>query len=201
MAEFHSITIERQYASGGSEIGKLVGEMLGIPCHDHDILEKAAENCDVPKDMVQYAEETSTNILLFGLSMLKPGRDELPVSEKIFAEETKIITELVRNEKSVIVGRCAGYILKNLVRSLNVYIYADYEKRFDRAISVYGIPDDKADDVIKKFDKKRSDFYHANTKRKWSDKGCYHLCLNSGLLGTKACAEIIADVYRASQEK
>ncbi len=201
MAEFHSITIERQYASGGSEIGKLVGEMLGIPCHDHDILDKAAENCNVPKDMVQYAEETSTNILLFGLSMLKPGRDELPVSEKIFAEETKIITDLVRNEKSVIVGRCAGYILKNLVRSLNVYIYADYEKRFDRAISVYGIPDDEAEDVIKKFDKKRSDFYHANTKRKWSDKGCYHLCLNSGLLGTKACAEIIADVYRAAQEK
>ncbi len=200
MPAFHSITIERQYASGGSEIGKLLEEILGIPCHDHDILEKAADNCGVPKDMVEYAEETSTNIFLFGLSMLKGEKDELPVPEKIFAEETKIITDIVKKENSIIVGRCAGYILKNIVRSLNVYIYSDYEKRFDRAINVYGISDEEAEDVIKKFDKKRSDFYHANTKRKWSDKECYHLCLNSGLLGTKRCAEIIAMVYKASQE-
>ena len=47
MAGYGAITIERQYASGGSEIGKLIGEKLGIPYHDHEILETAAKNIGI----------------------------------------------------------------------------------------------------------------------------------------------------------
>lgn len=196
MAGFGAITIERQYASGGSEIGRLIGEKLGIPYHDHEILEKAAEKCGIPNEMAGMAEETTTNSLLFSLSMMKKRGGELPISERIFNEETAIITELVKQSKCVIVGRCAGYILKNRVKCLNVYIYSEYEKRFDRAINVYGVNADEAEAVIKKFDKKRSDFYYANTGSKWSDKECYHLCLNSGKLGIEACADIICEIYR-----
>lgn len=196
MAGFGAITIERQYASGGSEIGRLISKKLGIPSHDHEILEMAAENCGIPKEMAGYAEETTTNSLLFSLSMMKKRGGELPLSERIFNEETAIITELVKKSKCVIVGRCAGYILKNRVKCLNVYIYSEYEKRLDRATNMYGVPDDEAEAVIKKFDRKRADFYYANTGKKWNDKECYHLCLNSGKLGIEACADIICDIYK-----
>ena len=36
------ITIEREYASGGREIGEMIAERLGIPCYNREILQKAA---------------------------------------------------------------------------------------------------------------------------------------------------------------
>ena len=37
------ITISREFGSGGRTIGKLAAEKLGIPCYDHEIIEKIAE--------------------------------------------------------------------------------------------------------------------------------------------------------------
>lgn len=199
MNGYRVITIERQYASGGSEIGKLIGQKLNIPCHDHDILEKAARACDVSSEHIAYAEETTTNSLLFGLSMLTNGGTALPLSERIFAEETKIIRETAQREKCVIVGRCANYILKNTVKALNVYIYADYEMRVDRARNVYEIPIEEVEKTIRRFDKKRAGFYHANCKTNWNDKNLYHICLDSSKLGIEQCADIIAQIVRNSQ--
>ncbi len=198
MGGYGAICIERQYGSGGTEIGKLLGERLMLGCHDHEILDMALDNLNLSaeeKKQAGLAEETSTNSFLFGLSMLTRHGDELPISERVFNEEARIINRFAGDGKCVFVGRCAGYILKSKVKTLNVYIYADYEKRFNRAITQYGIPDDKAEDVIKRFDKKRSDFYRANTKCKWDDKENYHLCLNSGKLGLERCAVIIAGIY------
>ena len=36
------ITISREYASGGSQIGKMLSEKLGIPCYDREIIGKVA---------------------------------------------------------------------------------------------------------------------------------------------------------------
>ena len=37
------ITLERQFGSGGLEIGKKVADKLGIPCYNKEILQQAAE--------------------------------------------------------------------------------------------------------------------------------------------------------------
>lgn len=46
------ITIERQYASGGIEIGKKVAEKLNVPCYSDEILEQAAKNCSIPMEYI-----------------------------------------------------------------------------------------------------------------------------------------------------
>ena len=38
------ITIEREYASGGREIGELIANRLGIPCYNREILKMASGN-------------------------------------------------------------------------------------------------------------------------------------------------------------
>ena len=44
------ITIEREYASGGREVGELVAKQLGIPFYNREILEMASERCGVSVD-------------------------------------------------------------------------------------------------------------------------------------------------------
>lgn len=47
MAEIKVITIGRHYCAGGSTIGKLVAEKLGIPCYDREIIDMAAQKSGI----------------------------------------------------------------------------------------------------------------------------------------------------------
>ena len=49
------ITIEREYASGGREIGEMIAERLGIPCYNREILQMASERCNVSMEYLETA--------------------------------------------------------------------------------------------------------------------------------------------------
>ena len=51
------ITIERQYGSGGSIIGKLVAEKMGVNYYNRSILEMASKKCGIAPDRLESAEE------------------------------------------------------------------------------------------------------------------------------------------------
>lgn len=193
------ITIERQYGSGGSNIGKLTAEKLGINCYNRQILEMTAQRCGIAPEYLESAEENVPTSFLYSLLLsANPARtmeENLPLSDKVFLMESRIINEIADNEKSfVLVGRCGSYILEEK-GCFSVYIYADPEYRIKRAIEQYDINENKAESVMKKADKRRETFYNVNTGRVWQDKDQYALCLNSAQLGDELCAEMIVKAY------
>lgn len=194
------ITIERQYGSGGSVIGKLAAEKLGINYYNRQILEMTAAKCGISADYLESAEESVPTSFLYSLLLsANPARtmeDNLPLSDKVFLMESRIITEIADAEPSfVLVGRCGSYILEER-GCFSVYIYAPQEARRERAIKEYGIAENKADNIMKKADKRRETFYNVNTGRSWQDKDSYSLCLNSAELGDELCAEIIVKAFQ-----
>ena len=193
------ITIERQYGSGGSNIGRLTAEKLGINCYNRQILEMTAQRCGIAPEYLESAEENVPTSFLYSLLLsANPARtmeENLPLSDKVFLMESRIINEIADNEKSfVLVGRCGSYILEEK-GCFSVYIYADPEYRIKRAIEQYDINENKAESVMKKADKRRETFYNVSTGRVWQDKDQYALCLNSAQLGDELCAELIVKAY------
>ena len=194
------ITIERQYGSGGSIIGKLAADKLGINCYNRQILEMTAEKCGIAPEYLESAEENVPTSFLYSLLLsANPARtmeENLPLSDKVFLMESRIINEIAEKEKSfVLVGRCGSYILEEK-GCFSVYIYADPESRMKRAIEQYAITENKAESIMKKADKRRETFYNVNTGRVWQDKDQYSLCLNSAELGDELCADIIVKAYQ-----
>ena len=194
------ITIERQYGSGGSVIGRIAAEKLGINCYNRQILEMTAEKCGLSPDYLESAEESVPTSFLYSLLLsANPARtmeDNLPLSDKVFLMESRIITELAEKESSfVLVGRCGSYILEDK-GCFSVYIYADPAARAKRAVEEYGVPENKAESIMKKADKRRETFYNVNTGRSWQDKDMYSLCLNSADLGDELCAELSVKAYQ-----
>ena len=194
------ITIERQYGSGGSIIGKLAADKLGINCYNRQILEMTAQKCGISPEYLETAEENVPTSFLYSLLLsANPSRsieDNLPLSDKVFLMESRIITDISNEEESfVLVGRCGNYILEEK-GCFSVYIYANPEDRIERAIKEYGIAQNKAEQIMKKADKRRETFYNVNTGRLWQDKDQYALCLNSAELGDELCAELIVKAYR-----
>ena len=199
------ITIERQYGSGGSAIGKLAAEKLGVKFYNRQILEMAAERCGMSPEYLETAEENVPTSFLYSLLLsANPARtmeENLPLSDKVFLMESRIINEIADNEKSfVLVGRCGNYILEER-GCFSVYIYADTKSRIQRAIDDYGIPENKAESIMKKADKRRETFYNVNTGGVWQDKDQYALCLNSAMLGDELCAEMIVRAYNDYNSK
>ncbi len=198
------ITIERTYGSGGSAIGRLVAEKLGINCYNRQILDMTAERCGFDKEQIESAEETVPTSFLYSLLMTaNPSRtleDNLPLSDKVFIMESQIINEIAEKEDSfVLVGRCGSYVLEEK-GCFSVFIYAPQDARIKRAVEKYGIKENKAENFMKKTDKRRETFFNVNTGKNWLDKDIYCLCLNSEL-GDELCAELIVKAYNEYNSK
>ena len=70
-----------------------------------------------------------------------------------------------------------------------------------RAVEEYHIPEDRALSVLRAFDRRRANFYHANTNLAWKEKLGYHMVLDSGKLGLETCAGIIAGVCGSGPDR
>lgn len=198
------ITIERQYGSGGSIIGKLVAEKLGISYYNREILELAAQRSGFSLEYLEAAEENVPKSFLYSLMLsanpTKSLEDNLPLSDKVFLMESRIISEIADKEAAfVLVGRCGNYVLEDK-GCFSVYIYAPAQERVKRAVEEYGIPEARAESIMKKYDKRRESFYNVNSGRVWQDKDQYSLCLNSAELGDELCAELIVQAYKNYNE-
>lgn len=198
----HIITISRQYGSGGRFIGKLLAEKLGIPLYDNELITLAAKKSGYSEAIFENVEKTATHSLLYSLSMFgsTAGVYGLPLSDKVFIIQSEIIKKVASEGPCVIVGRCADYVLKDDPNVVHVFIHSDLEDRIKRAVTYYGLTEDKAKETITKTDKRRSSYYNYYTGHRWGDAGNYEISLNSDRIGIENCVDILYD-YIMSIEK
>lgn len=197
---YNIITIERRYASGGHEIGKRLSESLGYKLYDRNILLEAAQKLDIPFYNIETLEESSSGNVLLNLSKTPlgglSGNKNLPLADQLFLEEKRIIEKAAEEGNCVIVGRASGYILKDVENALHVFVYANHEKRIQRAIEREGIQKTEAENALKKNDKRRKNFYNALTTHEWGDPKNYDLYMNAGNLGIDLCVRILMEAAK-----
>ena len=197
---YNVIAIEREYASGGSEIGEKLAKKLKIPCYGQEILEISAKKLGFPPDQLISAEESMTGSLLHSIVAMTNiafGRnvDLLSIEQKLFITEADVINKLAMSS-CVIVGRGAVSLLKDNGNVLKVFIHADYNARIDRAVNIYGIGHEAAESVLHRFDKRRSNYFKASTGSAWKDPSIYHMLLSSSKLGVDRAADILYETIK-----
>ena len=130
------ITISRQFGSGGRTIGRSVAERLGINCYDQEILDQISMESGLDKEFVSENSEYASYGGLFGSMFLGRNYDGHSIQDDLWFIQKQVIRDIADKESCVIVGRCADYILREYDNCLNVFIYADPEKRAEVADSV-----------------------------------------------------------------
>lgn len=192
------ITIARQYGSGGKTVGKMVADELGIPFYSRDIIRMASEDSGISEALFGEADEKLRKNFLFRLSkniydgdLIPPESDDFVSDKNLFNYQAKIIKQLAETESCVIVGRCADYVLRDYPNVMSVFVHADEEFCFDRAMERNSLPPRELEKYIAKIDKYRGDYYKYYTGQDWTDARNYDLCLNSGKLGFEKCKEEI----------
>ena len=186
MGHLRTITIERQYASGGREIGKRLSERLGIPFYDGQLLMLAAEKYGLNPGEVRANDEKVNKSLLYTVASAVEnfrGNDRGMMPYRIYQAQAETIRRLSMEGPCIFIGRCADEVLRGKSRSLNVFIYASsMAERRERANRI---------DNIRMKDRQRRDYYKQYAAKEWGDPMNYDLCLNSTALGYDRCVELI----------
>lgn len=197
---YNIVTIERKYASGGNEIGMRLAKALGYKLYDRNILMKAAKNLEIPSFQIEGLDESSHGSWLFNLSKTSLGGTssgkDLSMADKLFLEEKRIIEEAAEEGNCVIVGRAAGYILREKENHLGVFIHSDDAKRLRRAMEKEGFTEAEAKNALKKNDKRRSGFYQSVTDWEWGNPKYYELYMDSGKLGMELCIRLLMEAVK-----
>ncbi len=197
------ITIGRQYGSGGREIGEKLAQKLEIPFYDKELLERAANDSGICKELFENHDEKPTNSFLYSLVMdtysfgySSAAFTDMPINHKVFLAQFEAVKKLAMEGPSVMVGRCADYALSEFSNCFSVFIHSDMESRIRRIAQKYGMKDNKARDAIQKTDKSRSSYYNYYTNKRWGDASSYHLSIDSGKLGIDKTVECIIQTLK-----
>jgi len=192
------ITIARQYGSGGKTVGKMVAEELGIPFYSREIVRLASEESGINEALFGEVDEKLGRTSLFKLSktvydgeLISPDSDDFVSHRNLFNYQAKIIKDLAAKESCVIIGRCADYVLRDYPNVMSVFVHADEQFCFERAMERNSLSHRDMEKYIARTDKYRGDYYKYYTGNEWNDARNYDLCLNSAELDYDRCVSII----------
>ena len=185
-----TITISREYGSGGRYIGQLVADKLGIKLYDKEFVEKLAVETGLSEEYIENNEQKRN-----ALDALNSGYYfGMNNSDELFIKESELIKEIANKESCVIIGRCADFILKDNSNIIKVFVYSNMEDEVKRATKFYGLDEKNAKKEIKRINKLRASHYKYYTEKEWKDNSNYDICINSDALGVEKSAELIYDL-------
>lgn len=193
------ITISREFGSGGRSIGKMVAQKLGYEFYDSEIVNQVAERSGFSPAFIEECGEyaSARSSMLFALVTANQyNANGMSMQDKLYLEQANIIQEIAEKGNCVIVGRCADFILRERKDCLHVFICSDMESRAKRIVERYGQKDKSPEKRLTEKDQKRKVYYKNYTGRQWGQVQNYALCLNSGILGLEACAEMIVQAAK-----
>lgn len=191
------INIGRSFGSGGGFVGHAIGEKLGIPFYDNELICKAAEESGYSKSLFAGEEKRS----LFNMSSFfvsgRPGflEGNYATDNMLFEVQSSVIKELALKGNAIFIGRCADYILRDLP-CLNVFVCAPLEYRIRRLMENEGLSEEEAGKLIRKKDRTRETYYNYYTFGAWGHADNYHLSIDSSVLGIEGTADYIIDFGR-----
>ncbi len=187
------ITIGREYGAGGRTVGNIVADKLGIAFYDRDLIIKTAEELSylTAEDVRIWDERVPVNAGLMQ-SLFDPMNKSL--GEQLWKAQVDAIRKIADKESCVIVGRNAGFILREFDHLLNVFIYADKEWRIRHMVEITpGADRNSVTACMNDIDKRRHAYAKMYTGVDSINIASYDLTINTGKLGFDKAAELIVN--------
>ena len=205
------MTVTRQYASGGSEIARLVAERLpGWTLIDNEFVEQVARLAGLPEDEVARREERTPGLLERLARTLAVGAPEmfiatgehpLPVDtgeeETVVKTTERVIEEAASEGRVILVGRGAQAVLATRPNALHVYVIASKPFRRQVAMERLGVSPGDVDKAMQETDARRDAYVKTHYGRDRQDLTQYDLVLNTERLGFQGAADlVVAEIKR-----
>ena len=193
-AQQPTITISRQFAARGAEMGRLVAGHLGFRFYSQELIHFVADEAHVRRQVVESLDER----VRAGVARWVKER----VASGGFAPSdylrnlSKVVVTLGRHGKGVIIGRGAQFILDRKA-TLRVRVIAPPDLRVERVMEKYALPENVARETIMRIDGERIAFNRQHFNADITDPQHYDLFVNTGLLPIETCVDLLATAFRS----
>lgn len=187
------ICISRQFASGGLEVGKILSERLGIPLYDSEIIDECVEKTGINKNLVHSHDEKANASLLYSIAMGYFGNHYIEApGDTVFQAQADAIRGFAEKGACIIVGRCAGEVLRDNPDCKRIFIYADEDFRKDRATTQYGCEPGKVKKILRDKDRERASYYTRYADHPWDSIHSFDLAVNTASCGIEGAVSVIS---------
>ncbi len=193
------ITINRQFGTGGHEVGAEIAKRLGVKLLDKQILQAVARQFDIGQETVEKLEARNQSwwddFTQFYRSYMIDNEyqalgEEL-TSGELFEAQASVIRQIASEESCVIVGRCASFIFKDHPNALKIFLHSPMEKRIKRIVGKYGVTEADAKLMIVDNDYTRELYTKKYTGSEWYDARVYDVSLDVSKFGLNGSVDFL----------
>lgn len=194
------VALSGAYGAGGSRVGRMLAERLGVPFLDRAIPAAVAEELAVPfDDAAAHDEQTSVSFLERLLSSFRGVDNAAPAplpAETVVPEDFQRATEDVllrqaRTGDGVFLGRGSVVVLRDDPRVLRVRLHGPRERRIAQAAAIEGIDPETAERRLNQLDRAHEAYMKRFYGASLDDCSLYHLMLDSTAIELETCAELL----------
>jgi len=182
------ITISREFASGGREVGKRLADEMQLNYYDKEIIMEIAKETGMNEHYIERISEKGIHPYHFQFSRsfsLYPNMQDNQT--QILVAGQKIIKQIAEKGNCIIVGRGANVILSNYA-TMDIFVYSNMESKITRCRNKRkdeNISDKELEKKIKQIDKSRKEYHKIISNLEWGDKNNYDLCINTSNIESK----------------
>jgi cytidylate kinase len=183
-----TITIAREPGALGTAVSRELGQRLGWPVYDHELLDKVAQEMRAKVDLVKLIDEKP-------ISWLEECVVNFVVQNRLSHDSYMMhlvatVRGLGQRGHCVIVGRGANFMLP-AETTLRVRLVADLHDRIANIKRIESLSDKEAARWIETKHSERLEFVKRRFRKDGADPHAYDLVLNTSRLSISAAAEVI----------
>lgn len=190
-----SVAIEREFGSGGRDIGIRIANKAQIPYYDGELLIEAAKGYGIELGTLKEFDENKVGSLLYNIAMMAGYNqyENMTKINEIFYGMKETIKNLYAEGPAVFIGRCSTEILKSCEDVVTVFVKcSDKEKRIDRVFEKEDVDTmQKARRMMERKDWGREKYFKFWTKKDWKDEKNYDLVLDTAKFSLEECVNIL----------
>ena len=183
-----TLTISREYGSGGFEIGRRVAERLGYQFVDKERLFQDMER--VGSRWARVAKEVDE------VCPTLWERHDWQYRGYV-AQMESLILQYALDDNVVIIGRGGSFLLQGVPFCLRVRLVASLEARLEAIMAREGLTREAARRLIDKVDGERACYIKSNYGSDWDADSLYDLILNTDSLTYDGVVEILIESLAA----
>lgn len=168
-----SLAIEREYGTGGWELGKKISEELGIPFYDERSILLEAEKKGKKLSLLKEYEQKKKDSILYNIAMIVDCNNDSKHTtnsalKELFLEIKDTVIDIHNRGPAVFVGGAVSGIVDDKDDFVKIFLFHGNHKNE----SLHEPGGTKNAFMIRK-NKQRSSYYHMMTNKEWINKDNY----------------------------
>jgi CMP/dCMP kinase len=204
--KYRTLTMSREYGSGGGEIADIIAKELGWRLVDKDLISEISRTEKIsPSEVAAFDEKVDPWIHRITRTVWGLGADGISVvapvemfdAEKAASLARRIVTEAYKMGNCVIVGRGSQCILRNKPDVFHAFVYARWEDRV-RKIQARVKPGIDVPALVRATDAQRVEYIRVHYKEKWTNPYLYDIMIDSKNENEKTARLIISAMQMVS---